>query len=378
MMKRFFTAGAILIMAFAVNGRVAAFDDPELQHECTSWMVFSNLTGNNTNILHKNRDSVARKVAVLLSPAESRRKWIALGTQKTNAGINVSGLAGVMNSGEPCPDHSKDKTKKSTPALLQEVLSCCDTALQAVEMLKKMVEAGDYSHGEKGSIFFFMDTKEGYICEFTPKVFTVQKYECGYAVRANIWQNPGMLIHSRSSIRRYLDSSARAHSAYDGLNKILEKYGKISPLNIFELSRHHQMPEKSTQKRSLCFKHTNSGNTLEVDRQYPDVLSTGYFTIGHVRNTVYVPIPVCVEKVLPAMADYSWGDAAFKRLKEQGFTSPLPEAWLKYEKDFMEKYNNAKARARKLLDAGKRAEAVKLLNDTAYSIWLEAERVLKK
>ena len=91
-----------------------------------------------------------------------------------------------------------------------------------------------------------------------------------------------------------------------------------------------------------------------------------------------MPIPVCAEKVLPGMADYSWGKAAFERLDNQGYAAQLPEAWLKYEKNFMEKYNNAKQQARKLLDNGKRAEAVKLINDTAYSIWLEAEAILKK
>ena len=42
----------------------------------------------------------------------------------------------------------------------------------------------------------------------------------------------------------------------------------------------------------------------------------------------------------------------------------------------MAKYADAKANAKKLLDSGKRAEAVKLLNDTAYSIWSEAEKLL--
>ena len=43
----------------------------------------------------------------------------------------------------------------------------------------------------------------------------------------------------------------------------------------------------------------------------------------------------------------------------------------------MAKYLEAKEQARKLLDAGKRADAVKLLNDTAMEIWNEAEKVLE-
>jgi hypothetical protein len=54
----------------------------------------------------------------------------------------------------------------------------------------------------------------------------------------------------------------------------------------------------------------------------------------------------------------------------------MPESWLKYESDFMAKYTAAKESARLLLNDGKEADAVKLLNDTAASIWREAEEIL--
>lgn len=38
-----------------------------ISHECTSWLVFSDLTKNNTNLLHKNRDSPKQNIAVLLN-----------------------------------------------------------------------------------------------------------------------------------------------------------------------------------------------------------------------------------------------------------------------------------------------------------------------
>ena len=351
-------------------------DDPELEHECTSWMVFNDLTKNNTNILHKNRDSKVVDVAVLLSPANSKRKWIALGSGSCNMAINASGLAGVMNSGEICSNPTVDETKKHTPKMMQAIMESCDTAEQAVKELKKLVDAGDYYHSNRGSIFFLMDTKEGYICEFTIDSFTVQPYKSGYAVRANIWQNPGMQFYSRNTIKRHLDSSARAHVAFDGLNQMLDKNGKITLSGIFELSRHYDMPESSKEKRSVCFKNTCSTSSLELDLQYPDVLSTGYFTIGHPRNTIYVPVPVCAEKVLPSMADYSWSKVACKRLAELGFGAPIPEEWANFESNAMAEYAKAKDEARKLLDAGKRDEAVKLLNETAYKIWCGAEKLL--
>ena len=352
--------------------------NPSNAHGCTSWMVFSDFTKNGTNILHKNRDATPRIITVFRSAPTSPRKWVALGSPGyTNMGINTSGLAGVMNSGEICVDPPNVVGKKSTPQMMQAVLESCDTAAQAVNKLKELIAAGDYSHGKKGSIFFFLDRNEGYICEITGKYCSAQRYDNGYAVRANIWQNPGMYQLSRNNIKGHLNSSARAYIAISGLNAIMDKHGKIALLDIFDLSRHYLMPEKSTQPRSVCFKLTNSTASLEVDKQYPDVLSTMYATIGHPRHTVYVPVPVCAEKFLPSMESPKWSAAVFKRLDALKLEAPIPAEWTKFEQDSMAEYTKAKAEARKLLDAGKRAEAIKLVNSAAEKIWIAAEKLLK-
>lgn len=357
---------------------------------CTSWMVFSDFTKNNTNILHKNRDSKERRVAAYISPAGAKRKWVAIGTIRlTNTGVNSSGLAGAMNSGEKTFDAPNPKDKKPTPALLLEILNSCDTAAQAVKKLDELVKAGDYYHSDSGSTFLFVDTKEGYICEFTTKFMSVQRYDNAYAFRANIWQNAGMPARARGTYRSYLHSSARAYVAFSGLNTMLDKDGKITVAGIADLSRSCKLPGSENKSwfsklfsseypsRSVCGESTNSGCTVEIDIQYPEVLSTIYAAIGHPLNTVYVPIPVCAEKVLPSMESYAWSLASFKRGDKNGFANPLPCEWLKFEADSKAKYAKAKADARKLLDNGKRAEAVKLLNDCAYTIWQEAEALLE-
>ncbi len=345
---------------------------------CTSWMVFKDFTKNNTNILHKNRDSKERRVAAYISPAGAKRKWVAIGTiGLTNSGVNSSGLAGAMNSGEKTFDAPNPKDKKPTPALLLEILNSCDTAAQAVKKLDELVKSGDYYHSNSGSTFLFVDTKEGYICEFTTKFMSVQRYDNAYAFRANIWQNPGMAARARGTYKSYLHSSARAYIALSGLNEMMDKNGKVTIPAIAELSRVCKLPSGDYPNRSVCGKSTNSGSTIEVNIPYPDVLSTIYAAIGHPRNTVYVPIPVCAEKLLPSMGSYAWSLASFKRGDKNGFENQLPCEWMKFEADSKAKYAKAKADARKLLDNGKRAEAVKLLNATAYKIWKEAETLLK-
>lgn len=373
MKKRFFTGiiSAVLFMAGA---------SLEVQ-ACTSWMIFSDFTKNNTNILHKNRDSTIRIISVTLSKKSAARKWVALGSDRNgngaNMGINSSGLAGVMNSGERCIDHSTDKTKKGTPAILRVILESCDTAAQAVEKLKEIMKAGDYWHKKSGSIFFFCDKNEGYVCEMTAKDCSAQKYTRGYTVRANIWQNPNMYERSRNNLKTYMNSSARAFMAISGLNQIYDKYKKIPLEDIFALSRHYLMPEDSQQKRSLCFKYTNSTASLEIDRQYPGILSTLYVTIGHPRHTLYIPVPVCTEKLLPAMADFSWSKKVWERFDKLKLEAPIPAEWTKFEKDALAKYAASKEEARKLLMKGKKAEAAKVLNTTAMSIWKEAAALMK-
>ena len=357
---------------------------------CTSWMVFKDFTKNNTNILHKNRDSKERRVAAYISPAGAKRKWVAIGTiGLTNTGVNCSGLAGAMNSGEKTFDAPNPKDKKPTPALLLEILNSCDTAAQAVKKLDELVKAGDYYHSDSGSTFLFVDTKEGYICEFTTKFMSVQRYDNAYAFRANIWQNHGMPSRARGTYRSYLHSSARAYIALSGLNAALDKHGKITVDDIAEISRVCHIPgsenkswfdklfSKEYPNRAVCGQTTNSGCTVEIDIQYPEVLSTIYAAIGHPLNTVYVPIPVCTEKLLPSMGSYAWSLASFKRGDKSGFEAELPAEWVKFEADSKAKFAKAKAEARKLLNSGKRAEAIKLLNDTAYDIWEKAEALLE-
>ena len=164
--------------------------------------------------------------------------------------------------------------------------------------------------------------------------------------------------------------------AFSGLNAALDRHGKITLPDIFDLSRHWKMPEESPEKRSVCFKLTNSSSSLEIDRQYPGVLSCGYFTVGHPRHTIYVPIPVCAEKLHPALSDLTWSKAAWARFDSLGLSEPFPVKWQEFESSSFERFTRAKEEARKLLDSGKRDEAVKLLNMTAYAIWEEAAAIL--
>ena len=362
-----------------------ADNDDIYSHECTSWMVFSELTGNNTILIHKNRDAGARKILPMKSPDGAPRKWIGLGdlapeqTDPENVcmGLNASGLIVIVNSGEQSIEHSDADATVETPAITKICLAECDTAAQAVDKLGEIRRNRQYAHGEKGSIFFFMDTKEGYMVEMTAERCSVVRHDRGYVLRANIWHHSDMALVSDNSIKSWLDSCNREYIVINGLNRAWRDHGRLTVADMLEISRVAVSPEDSPMPRALCFKSTNSSSTLEVHLTYPDVLSTGYFLIGPLRHTVLVPVPVCVEKYHPAMLDLTWSSTAWQRFEEKGFGAEVPAEWLAFEESMLKEYTAALKTAETLLDAGKRDEAIKLLNEKAYSIWENAVKVLK-
>lgn len=360
-------------------------DHDGLSHECTSWMVFGDLTKNNTRLLHKNRDAGARDLLPMKSPEGAARKWIGLGDidprKKTDPenvcmGLNASGLAAAVNSGEKTTEPSDPDADTETPDIIKLCLAQCDTAAQAVEKLEEIRCARRYAHGDKGSIFLFMDLAEGFIVDMTADRRSVARYDGNYVVRANIWHNPGMASAACGTAASWLESCNREYMAIRGLNRALRSNGKITVADAVAIARDTVLPEDSPFPRTLCYKTTNSASTLELNCAFPDVLSTGYFLIGPPRQTILVPVPVCVEAYLSEMTDLRWSSAAWKLFEAKGHDAEIPPAWLTFEADALAAYKAAQAAAEELLKAGKRADAVRLLNDRTRTLWQDAAQLL--
>lgn len=353
-------------------------------HECTSWMVFRELTGNGALIMHKNRDAGARALTPLRNPDGAARKWIGLGDidpeqpdpENVCMGLNASGLAAAVNSGERSVEPSDAAAGTGTPAIIKRCLAECDTAAQAAEKLEEIRRARQYAHGDKGSTFFFMDLNEGFIVEMTADRRSAVRYDHGYAYRANIWHNPDMAFAADNTAAGWLDSCNREFMVIRGLNRAWRDHGGLTVADMLEISRETVSPEGSPLVRGLCYKTTNSSSTLELDPAFPDVLSTGYFLIGPLRHTILVPVPVCVEKFLPEMTDLRWSSAAWKRFETLGYDAEVPPEWRDFESAMLIEYEAARTAARDLLKTGDRAGAVRLLNEKAYSLRERAAKLL--
>ena len=243
-----------------------------LDHECTSWMLFPELTGG-PMILHKNRDSGKKDIRLIKSDGDAKIKWLGLGDENPCMGFNEKGVACVMNSGETTPEFAPaTEGRLTTPEILVQILGNTKNAKEALKMLTGFIENGQYTHKERGSIFFIMDTKGGYIAELTAKRVMPVVVTGNMTIRANIWHNPGMAQFSRSGIKSTMNSQSREFQAAKGLNEALEKKGVIELEDIWRTSRMRGTMESVMTEHGLCNKTTNSAATIAIDKDFPNML----------------------------------------------------------------------------------------------------------
>lgn len=336
--------------------------DNSLDHECTSWMLFPELTGG-PMILHKNRDSGKIDIRLIKSDGDAKIKWLGLGDENPCMGFNEKGVACVMNSGETTPEFAPaTEGRLTTPEILVQILGNTKNAKEALKMLTGFIENGQYTHKERGSIFFIMDTKGGYIAELTAKRVMPVVVTGNMTIRANIWHNPGMAQFSRSGIKSTMNSQSREFQAAKGLNEALEKKGVIELEDIWRTSRMRGTMESVMTEHGLCNKTTNSAATIAIDRDYPNMLSTMYVAIGPVGHTMYIPAPICLKEIPQDIADRSWSKAAFARRDASGLAFDS-DVWLPHEKAVMAIYRPALAKAKKAMQNRRRKDAQDILND---------------
>ena len=333
-----------------------------LDHECTSWMLFPELTGG-PMILHKNRDSGKKDIRLIKSDGDAKIKWLGLGDENPCMGFNEKGVACVMNSGETTPEFAPaEEGRLTTPEILVQILGNTKNAKEALKMLTGFIENGQYTHKERGSIFFIMDTKGGYIAELTAKRVMPVVVTGNMTIRANIWHNPGMAQFSRSGIKSTMNSQSREFQAAKGLNEALEKKGVIELEDIWRTSRMRGTMESVMTEHGLCNKTTNSAATIAIDKDFPNMLSTMYVAIGPVGHTMYIPAPICLKEIPQDIADRSWSKAAFARRDASGLAFDS-DVWLPHEKAVMAIYRPALAKAKKAMQNRRRKDAQDILND---------------
>ena len=355
------TSAMISMTLLSANAQLA--EDPELEHECTSWMVFPDMAGG-YRILHKNRDAKPRDIAISRWSDSSKHKWIGLGSAGSpNMGISEKGLAIVMNSGEATFENEPaEEGRMGTPSIARYLLENTTTAAEAVAEFQKIIDRRGYTHEKRGSIFFIMDLKEGYVIECTAHHALPVRVADGIHVRANIWKNPGMAKYTRNSCKATMNSASREFQATTNLNLAVDDHGKITIEDIANISRLLGDVEAIGNERGVCGKTTNSAATLLLDEEFPDVLSAEFVTIGPPRHTAYLPVPICIEDIPADILDETWSKASFARFDKDGLEFDCT-VWKQLETDLRNDFMVASDKARQLLRDGKRDAAVEIMRN---------------
>lgn len=283
-------------------------------HECTSWVVMPDLTNGRTLIVHKNRDSKAKKLVAQQRAVKGRHAWIGMGNfgnLGTNMGMNDRALVVIMNSGDRTLENSDAGI--GTTEMARIILENCATAAEAVQMLEKMITQKVYTHGKSGSIWFIADKDNAFIAENNAEHIAVKAVHSGFAIRANSWDFPEMLPFSIAKPGDIVGNNRREYAVR---NLLFNKYQAVSkgvtPEMMAEASRIKEIPEDK-KCYPLCGKLTNSAATFVIDQEFPLELSYAVMAFGCPAYTLYLPVPLKVERFPDELLDGRIPNAAMVR-----------------------------------------------------------------
>lgn len=355
-------------MDIAINGIDYKTTPPP--HECTSWVVFPELTGGKM-MLHKNRDSKSRHLMAIQRHVPGKYAWLGLadfGTLSVNSGMNSCGLAVVMNSGDKTAENSS--AGFHTPQIARILLEECRNADEAVALLQKIIAEKAYCHGKKGSIWFIADPRTAYVAENNAQRIAVHKIPGGFSIRANTWHLPEMLPYSHNTPK---DVAGNAYREYAVRKTLLhdryQKDGIITHADMARASRIEKIPE-APEVYPLCGNNTNAAATFVIDTEFPEDLSYAVFTFGPPAYAHFVPVPLTLKKMPDEVLSGAYFKTAFAKFRAKA-ERDYP-ALQKVEAQIEVIRADAETRAREILRRGgadAKAQAAAILETAFRKIW---------
>lgn len=350
----------------------------DLTHECTSWIVMPDLTGGKKMLLHKNRDSDAKRICAVRRFPEGKLGWMSVSSPTAeptaNMGINTKGLAVAMNSGD-LSDGKSPGPGLHTVEIARVLLENCDHAEAAVIRLKEVIGAKNYKHGERGSMWFIADPRKAFIAEHDMLRFAVHEVSSGFAIRANVWHYPEMILYSQRTPKELVKNHRREFAVRNEIFKTGTAYDEpVTIEKIAAASRIATIPE-DPECYPLCGKRTNSAATIAIDCEYPETLSAIYAAFGPPRFTAYLPVPAILEKFPEELADATFGDAVFARRDAARGLLPMDQL-IKFEDELNKRHAAAEAKAREILRNGGSCDSIKQILQEAFQSNWEALREL--
>ena len=346
---------------------------------CTSWIIAPDASSTGTCIVQKNRDYTGQNFLTfrLFRAAPGRFKVAVVGdlwSSGAGAVMNEKGLMIVQNDGTSRWGHAR-KVNVGCTFILRHIAEHCANLEEAAAMLKKFHTSGIV---RSASIYLLADLNSGMIFEGTASHHAAACVNFAFEVRANNYLLPGMRNVSTRSRKSFLNGSQRRFSALEFLRSTLLDKGKISPADLTKLARLRDPAMEKEGNRQVCMKYTLASTMFVPDRMFPEYLSVTFVALGPTRHTVFLPVPMGVSAVPESLSNGLWGQKALALAKNLPLDHNKLPGYEKLENKFRTEFFAVREKARKLLLARKRKEAVKLLDDLFRKQYQEANTFLEK
>jgi len=335
---------------------------------CTSWVIHKSATKSGLMTVVKCRDQKPYRTSgdVRVSPRGWR--WLRLGQHPglTGFGMNEKGVVATCNDGDYLTSQypREGRINIGSYSILRQVLTECDNACDGAVLIRDHCLAarrpGAKDH--HGATLMVADADHAYIVDLGTGYGEIKEIKSGMLVISNKMHLPGIEEFAASNLYDFLSDRARETNSRKIMNQYREN-GKFTVQGSIRAGR-AKCVKGGNLKEKYPFRSNSQGATcFEIDPEFPAQLNTAYAAMGPQRHTVYLVIPMAVRQMPEKIRDATWVDMAFAFRKKCGDEHPNVEKLYEFEAKYLTEYDALREEARKLLRAGKTAEAEKMLND---------------
>ena len=348
----------------------------------TSWAIHRMNTETGRMIVQKCRDSFRGRLDADIRVAPNGWRWMRIGSNKhyPNFGMNEKGVAITMNDGDKTAVKNPGGGRVTMAAALtiRYVATHCANAVEGAEFIKQVGRCG-WKLGSNAT-YFIADPHRAFMVDLAHGYAEVKELTGGTIVISNTWHLPGGEEISEKQLGSGKSDRSREANTRVALQKT-RKNGKYTRRGCMDVSRMFCGPKLEEKFPFRIGK--GGGNSLgatcfELDAEFPAYLSYAYLALGPQRNTIFVPVPMSLDKMPEKFADGSWAQQAYDILDAWGKDNPEISKFAELEDKFLAEVDKVRAEAYTLLKAGKNEEAAKLLNDCFARQFAEADALLTR
>ena len=371
----------LISFALAVLALAAATVPAEA---CTSWMIHPSASRSGMMIVQKVRDHFHARLDADMRTAPNGWRWMRIGINEhvPAFSINEKGVVMTTNDGDKTESrhpHNGERFGTGAGSMIRQVMTTCSTAAQGAELIKNIARNG-LTSGSNG-IYFIADPNRAFMLNVAYGYAEVQEMTGGMIVITNSWHLPGGEEVSIKTLPGLRGDRAREANTRASLQQYRQD-GKYTIRGCIDTSR---KTCGKLFKEKFPFRYTPGGKVsslssvcFEIDKEFPAYLSCAYTALGPQQHTIFVPIPMALRQMPKKMRDGSWGQMAYDIRKAFGNDHKYVAEFRSLEDKFLTEFNQARTEARRLLKAGRKNEAAKLLNDCFDRQFAEADKLLTR